>query len=123
MKSIAVVYWWVLVNFRTFTILCSSFAGKGQILLDAQRHTGVIAGTEVKITITRHESIAVGPGTGDLPHVILIWMVSQPKFDKKNLQVQHGPFPSGSFPAIPPQACRVAWGCCVQNAGPNTLPC
>lgn len=71
------------MNFRTFITLCSSFAGKGQILLDTQCHIGVIAGTEVKITITRHESIAVGPGTEDLPHVILIWIVSQPKFNKK----------------------------------------
>jgi len=27
--------------------------------------------------------------------------------------IPQGPFPLGSFPAIPPQACSVAWGCYV----------
>lgn len=55
----------------TFIILCFSLLGKGQILLDTQCHIGVATGTEVKVTLTRHESLAVGAGTGDLPHVIL----------------------------------------------------
>lgn len=67
------------VNFRPFIILCFSVVGKGQILLDAQCHIGVTAGTQVKVTLTRHESAAAGAGTGD-SHVILILILSRPKF-------------------------------------------
>lgn len=60
----------------TLIILCFSLLGKGQILLDTQCHIGVATGTEVKVTLTRHESLAVGAGTGDLPHVILTQILS-----------------------------------------------
>lgn len=63
------------MNFRTFIILYFSVVGKGQILLDAQCHIGVTAGTQVKVTLTRHESAAVGAGMGD-SNVILIDPVS-----------------------------------------------
>jgi len=84
------------VNFRTFIILCFSVVGKGQILLDAQCHIGVTASTQVKVTLTRHESAAVGAGIGD-SHVILILILSRPKFregrgkkqTKAKRQVQH----------------------------------
>lgn len=72
------VYWCVSVNLRTLIILCFSVVGKGQILLDAQCHIGITAGTQVKVTLTRHESAAVGAGTGD-SHVILILIPSRPR--------------------------------------------
>lgn len=78
------------MNFRTFIILSFSVAGKGQILLDAQCDIGVTAGTQVKVTLTRHESAAVGAGTGD-SHVILILILSRAKSrGRGGKQVQHG---------------------------------
>ena len=34
-----------------------------------------------------------------------------------------GLFPTGSFPATPPQAGSVAWGCCDPSAEPGIWPC
>lgn len=60
-------------------LLCFSVVGKGQILLDAQCHIGVASGPQVKVTLTRHESAAVGAGTRDY-HLIPILILSRPKF-------------------------------------------
>ena len=34
-----------------------------------------------------------------------------------------GPFPLDCFPATPPQACSVAWGCCDRHAESGIWPC
>lgn len=73
------VCYWMSVNFRKLIILCFSVVGKGQILLDAQCHTGVTAGAQVKVTLTRHESAVVGAGIRD-SCVVLILILSELKF-------------------------------------------
>lgn len=67
------------MNFRTFIILWFFVAGKGQILLDTLCYIGVTASTQVKVPLTRHESAAVGAGTGN-SDVILILILSWPRF-------------------------------------------
>ncbi|XP_009580489.1 PREDICTED: protein unc-79 homolog, partial [Fulmarus glacialis] len=42
---------------------------KGQILLDAECHIGVTAGTQVKVTLTRHEFAAVGAVADEVIHI------------------------------------------------------
>lgn len=68
------------MNFRTFIILCFFVAGKGQILLDALCYIGVTASSQIKVALTRHESAAVGAGTGD-SDVILVLILSWASFE------------------------------------------
>lgn len=70
----------LLVAVREFQDIHNSVffvVGKGQILLDALCYIGVTASPQVKVTLTRHESAAIGAGTGDsdvILTLILSWL-------------------------------------------------